>query len=177
MLRNPMPPTHTEQVQQLFVRHAGLLHGFIASLCGDLVLAEDILQEAFLVVTARADDFELGTDFLAWARAIVRLKTKEHLRAQRRDRGALSVEALAAVESAFPDADAWQTQREALHRCLQRLTPAQRRLAELAYREGLGAAGIAERLAQSANVVHVALSKLRRALRECVLSRLGVGDW
>src|SRR5450432_2360319 len=117
-----MPPSHTQQVQQLFVRHAGLLHGFIASLCGDLVLAEDILQEVFLVVTARAETFVLGSDFLAWARAIARLKTKEHLRSQRRDRAALSDEALAAVESAFPDAEAWQVQREALHRCMERLT-------------------------------------------------------
>ncbi len=171
------PPTHTEQVQQLFVRHTGLLHGFIASLCGDLVVAEDILQEVFLVVTTRADSFVIGSDFLAWARAIARLKTFEHLRSRKRERGTLSVEALAAVESALPDADAWQSQREALARCLDRLPPAQRRLAELAYRDGLSAQAIAERQERAANVVHVMLSKLRRALRECVLQRLGTEPW
>ena len=95
-----MPPTHTEQVQQLFVRHTGLLHGFIASLCGDLVLAEDILQEVFLVVSQRADDFTLGSDFAAWARAIARFKTMELLRTRKRDRQMLSVETLAALEAA-----------------------------------------------------------------------------
>ena len=168
-----MPPTHTEQVKQLFVRHTGLLHGFIASLCGDLVLAEDILQEVFLVVSKRAADFALGTDFPAWARAIARLKTMEHLRARSRDRRMLSDETLAALEASAPGLDEWQSQREALHRCLDQLTPGQRQLATLAYGDGLSPQQIAERKAQSANVVHVMLSKLRRILRECVLRKLG----
>ncbi len=172
-----MTPTHTEQVQQLFVRHAGLLGGFVASICGDLVLADDILQEVFLVVSTRADSFVIGSDFLAWARAIARLKTLEHLRTRRRERAVLSAEALAAVETALPDAESWQTQREALTRCLERLTPGQRRLADLAYVEGLAPQAIAARLARAANVVHVLLSQMRRALRECVLRRLRVEEW
>ena len=172
-----MPPTQREQVQQLFVRHSGLLHGFIASLYGDLVLAEDILQEVFLVVTAKAAEFQVGSDFPAWARAIARFKTLELLRSQRRARGTLSEAAIDLLEAAQPDADAWGRQREALHRCMQRLTPAQRRLAEFAYRDGLSPAAIAERLAQSANVIHVLLSRLRTALRGCVLARLGAEDW
>ncbi len=166
--------THTEQVQQLFVRHSGLLHGFIASICGDLVLAEDILQEVFLVVTKRADTFALGSDFLAWARVIARFKTMELLRERKRERATLSLEALAALESVAPDVDAWQQQREALHRCLDKLTPGQRQLTALAYGEGLSPAQIAERQNKAANVVHVLLSRMRRALRECVLARLGM---
>jgi len=171
-----MPPTHTEQVQQLFVRHTGLLHGFIASICGDLVLAEDILQEVFLVVTKRADTFEAGSDFAAWARAIARFKTLELLRDRRRDRATLSVEALAALTAVAPDVDAWQSQRDALHRCIERLSPAQRQLTAMAYGEGLTPAQIAHRQGQAPNVVHVLLSRLRRALRECVLSRLGLAS-
>jgi RNA polymerase sigma-70 factor, ECF subfamily len=169
-----MLPTHTEQVQQLFVRHTGLLHGFIASICGDLVLAEDILQEVFLVVTKRADTFVIGTDFLAWARVIARFKTLELLRERKRERAVLSAEALDALEAVAPDADAWQLQREALHRCLDKLTPGQRQLTALAYGEGLSPAQIAERQNKAANVVHVLMSRLRRALRECVLARLGI---
>jgi RNA polymerase sigma-70 factor (ECF subfamily) len=172
-----MPPTPREQVQQLFLRHSGLLHGFIASLCGDLVLAEDILQEVFLVVTAKAEDFQPGSNFMAWVRVIARFKTMELLRTQRRARGTLSEATIDLLEAALPDADAWSRQREALHRCMQRLSPAQRRLAELAYHDGLSPAAIAERLARTANVIHVLLSRLRAALRSCVLERLGVEEW
>src|SRR5271170_3791274 len=109
-----MPPTQREQVQQLFIRHSGLLHGFIASLCGDLVLAEDILQEVFLVVTAKAEDFQPGSNFMAWVRVIARFKTMELLRTQRRARGTLSASTIDLLEAALPDAEAWSRQREAL---------------------------------------------------------------
>jgi RNA polymerase sigma-70 factor (ECF subfamily) len=166
--------THTEQVQQLFIRHTGLLHGFIASLCGDLVLAEDILQEVFLVVTQKADSFVIGSDFCAWARAIARLKTMEHLRVRQRDRRMLNADALAALESSSPTLDDWHQQREAMHRCLELLSPGQRQLAQMAYGEGLSPQQIAERKTQGAHVVYVMLSKMRRALRECVMRRMGV---
>ena len=65
------------------------------------------------------------------------------------------------------------TEHRALHRCLEQLTPGQRQLATLAYGDGLSPQQIAERKAQTANVVHVMLSKLRRILRECVLRKLG----
>jgi len=174
MLHHPPMPTHTEQVQQLVIRHAGLLHGFIASLCGDLVLAEDILQEVFLVCTTRAQTFTLGSDFLAWARAIARFKTMEMLRSRTRDRRMLNQDALKAVESEAPSLEDWQRQREALHRCLERLSPGQRRLAAMAYGDGLSPQQIADKRAQAPQVVHVMLSKLRRILRDCVLRRMGL---
>lgn len=168
-----MSTTHTEQVQQLFVRHTGLLHGFIASLCGDLVLAEDILQEVFLVVSKRADTFAPGTDFAAWARTIARFKTMEHLRARQRDRRMLGEQTLAALEAAAPALEAWQGQREALERCLAQLTGSQHALMTMAYGEGLSPQQIAARKTQKPEVVHVMLSRVRRALRECILRRLG----
>jgi RNA polymerase sigma-70 factor (ECF subfamily) len=169
-----MPPTHTEQVQQLFVRHTGLLHGFIASLCGDLVLAEDILQEVFLVVSKRADSFALGSDFAAWARAIARLKTMEHLRARQRDRLMLGEQALAVLEAAAPSLEAWHGQREVLERCLASLTASQHALMAMAYGEGLSPQQIAARKAQAPEVVHTMLSRVRRVLRECILRRQGL---
>jgi RNA polymerase sigma-70 factor (ECF subfamily) len=128
-----MLPTHTEQVQQLFVRHTGLLHGFIASICGDLVLAEDILQEVFLVVSKQADSFEIGSDFAAWARAIARFKTMELMRTRGRERSMLGIDALALLEAAAPGLDAWQSQREALQGCVAKLTAAQHGLMTMAY--------------------------------------------
>lgn len=167
-------PTHTEQVQQLFVRYSGLLHASIASQCADLALAEDILQEVFLVVTKRAETFTLGSDFIAWARVIARFKTLELLREQKRTRATLSAEALAAVDAVALDGQQWLDQREALALCMQRLAPAQRQLTALAYGDGLTPAEIAERSGKAPNVIHVLLSRLRRKLRDCVFERLGL---
>lgn len=174
MLQPAMPATHTQQVQQLFVRHAGLLHGFIASLCGDLVLAEDILQEVFLVVSQRADDFTIGSDFPAWARAIARFKTMELLRARKRERQMLGVETLALLETDAPSLETWQQERDALAGCIGKLTTAQHALMSMAYGEGHSPQQIAAARSQSPEVVHVLLSRVRRILRDCVLRRLGL---
>ena len=85
----------TVRVQQLFVRHQGIVKAFILSLQPGFADAEDVLQETFLVVTRRAADFREGTNFVAWACSIARLKLFE----ARRNASApgLSEETLAAL--------------------------------------------------------------------------------
>jgi len=59
------------EVQRLFLRHASGLRGFIAGLTPDFDAIEDILHETFLTATAKANEFAPGSDFPAWARAIL----------------------------------------------------------------------------------------------------------
>ena len=61
-------------VQQLFVRHQSKVRSVALALTADFAAAEDVVQETFLTVTAKACDFDLDTNFLAWACAIARLK-------------------------------------------------------------------------------------------------------
>src|SRR4051812_41613851 len=90
-----------EEVQRLFLRHAGVLRGFILGLLPDHNHAEDVFQEVFLTVTRKADEFTPGTNFLAWARTVARLKVLEAWRASRSSPHPLSPEAMEAlIESA-----------------------------------------------------------------------------
>src|SRR5215216_2848989 len=70
----------TMRVQQLFVKHQLGLRAFILSLEPNFTDAEDLLQEVFLVITRKANDFEEGTNFFAWACTIARFKLLELLR-------------------------------------------------------------------------------------------------
>jgi DNA-directed RNA polymerase specialized sigma24 family protein len=45
----------TTVVQRLFVQHAAHLRGFIVALLPDLAQADDVFQETFLTVTAKAE--------------------------------------------------------------------------------------------------------------------------
>src|SRR5580698_266775 len=62
----------TMRVQQLFVKHQLGLRAFILSLEPNFTDAEDLLQEVFLVITRKANDFREGTNFFAWACTIAR---------------------------------------------------------------------------------------------------------
>src|SRR4051812_47617895 len=116
-------PGAVEEVQRLFLRHAGMLRGFILGLMPDRNRAEDVFQEVFLTVTRKADDFRGGTNFLAWARSVARLKVLEAFRSRKGTPASLDPEALDAVLAAAEEVeeDDWEGRREALAKCLDQL--------------------------------------------------------
>jgi len=167
-----------EEVQRLFLRHAGVLRGFILGLLPDHNYAEDVFQEVFLTVTRKADEFALGTNFLAWARSIARLKVLEACRAARNAPHPLGPEALEALmESAEELDDSWAARREALAKCLDQLAPRAREILELRYSdEFLPPPRIASRLSWTVGAVHVALSRARKFLQECTRRRMAITE-
>jgi RNA polymerase sigma-70 factor (ECF subfamily) len=171
------PATRIEEVQRLFLRHAGLLRGFILGLMSDRERAEDVFQETFLTVTRKAGEFTPGTNFLAWARSIARLKVLEACRSMKGGPALLGQEALEALMAAAPEMDdEWDGRREALAKCLAQLAPRARELVELRYSDDhLAPPEIARRVSWTVNAVHVALSRARKFLQECTRRRLAQG--
>jgi RNA polymerase sigma-70 factor (ECF subfamily) len=167
-----------EEVQRLFLRHAGLLRGFILGLLPDHNRAEDVFQETFLTISRKAAEFESGTNFLSWARSVARLKVLEACRAVQGGPHLLTPDALEAVlEVCGEDDDTWAERREALARCLEQLAPRAREIVELRYGDDfLAPPEIASRLSWSVNSVHVALSRARRFLQECTRRRLAARE-
>ena len=49
---------HLLKVQQLFVRHQTQLKAFVVALSPGFAQADDVLQEVFLTVTAKAHEFD-----------------------------------------------------------------------------------------------------------------------
>src|SRR6186713_360457 len=86
----------TMRVQQLFVKHQLGLRAFILSLEPNFSDAEDLLQEVFLVITRKANEFQEGTNFFAWGCTIARYKLMELLRRRARSQ-ALSEEVIEAL--------------------------------------------------------------------------------
>ena len=156
----------TVRVQQLFVRHQGIVKAFILSLQPGFADAEDVLQETFLVVTRRAADFREGTNFVAWACSIARRKVSAP---------GLSEEALAALCDDAPDENYFADRLPALRECLRKLAPRARELVMLRYHGELGSQEIATKLSWKEPAVRVALSKARVFLRDCVQGQLAKG--
>ena len=161
-------------VQRLFLQHSNQLRGFILGLLPDRTLAEDVLQEVFLIVTAKSAEFQSGTDFLAWVRAIARLKVWEHRRRQFRAAGQLADEAWETLATSASEVDdKWEARREALQRCLGELAPRAREVVQLRYSaERLSLEDVARRMSWTVGLVKVALSRAKDALWDCVQRRL-----
>ena len=166
-----IPPTPAEQVQMLFVRHEGAIRAFVRALQPSLADADDVLQETFLTVSRKASAFEPGTNFVAWACGIARLKLLENFR-QRKRANVLSEAALIALAEEAPPAEATGLREEALSRCIEKLAPKSRDLLWRRYSGRQDSDAIAVGLGMTSTAVRVALSKARAFLRDCVSAEL-----
>jgi RNA polymerase sigma-70 factor (ECF subfamily) len=173
------PAQHVQEVQRLFLQHSDLLRGFLRGLVPQQEVADDIFQELFLTLTAKALDFQLGSNFLAWARAVARLKVFEQYRQLKRSIPLLSAEVLEVLADTASEADGLLMPRyEALQGCLKQVAPRSREMVALRYADPpLTPRQIAKQLSWTANAVRVALARARKFLLECVERRLAArGD-
>lgn len=168
---NPAEDRHTQAVQGLFLKYQPMVRSCILSMVPDFSLAEDVLQETFLVVSRKAGDFELGTSFPAWVKTIARFKALETLRRERGRFVTLSesaLEALGTEPHGFADADDTDPRLERLQNCISQLAPQARRSIELRYRGDHLPPQIAELMGCTVPSVNVTLSRARAFLRDCV---------
>lgn len=163
--------SHTELVQQLFVKHASAIRGFIRAFLPDFNQADDVLQESFLTATAKAGSFQEGTNFLAWATAIAKLKTLEFHRNNRSAGETLSPEVIDALCATTPltPSDGFQAM---LRDCLAELPPRAKEALDLRYGDACKPAEVAHRLNWTPESVYVTLSRARAFLRKCVEQKM-----
>ncbi len=154
------------------------LIAYARSLLGNYAAADDVLQEALLVVFKNFDQFQEGTSMLAWCRSIVRI---EVLRAkQRHQRERTLAERLLddAIDAAFDefqtarrhdDVESW---REALRGCLEQVPERGQEVLRARFADELSYQQIGERLGMTIEAVRKALFRLKRQVRSCVETSL-----
>jgi RNA polymerase sigma-70 factor (ECF subfamily) len=153
---------------RLLLRNRGMLVGYITSIVRDPHLAEDVFQAVSLITVKKIGALEDEAQFPAWVRKIARLESLNAARKQRNAPQPLDEAVLDALEPAWNAADEEPEAQDALRRCVEKLTPRNRRLVELRYRDGVAGRKLAETLSQPLNTVYVALARIHRTLAECV---------
>lgn len=143
------------------------------SLLGDFAVAEDVLQETFLVVQQKAAEFDLGSNFMAWAFQIARFQVMKAQGQYKRAADRFSDEVLETLAASAPADPFDETKLAVLPRCLDRLAPQARRIVDLFYEHEHKPQEIARMVTWTPSAVSVALSRARRFLRECIEQQLG----
>lgn len=167
---------HSDEFVTLLTSSQSAIYGGILALLPDRTAAQDILQETNLTLWHKAEDFEAGTSFLAWAGRIARY----HVLNYRRKRGR---ERLVFDEQLFDELSARQAERaedagpaaESLRACLKRLPEEQRQLVTQRYAPGGSVQQIAELRGQTVGAVSQALYRIRETLLNCLSQRLQEG--
>lgn len=160
---------HLQKVQGLFLQYLPSLRAMVLGMIPDFSVADDVIQETFLVVTRKASTFTPGTSFPAWVRSIARLKCLEALRSRHTRFESLSSEVWDSLWTDAQDHEPSPDDRiQHLRLCLDRLAPQARRSIEYRYRNDHLPPQIASLMGTSVQSVNVTLSRARTFLRECV---------
>lgn len=149
---NSLSDGNQQIVVQEIARHQSRLRGFIRCLLIRSSDVDDTLQDVNAVLWEKADEFQPGTDFWAWASQIVRFKVLNHVRKLGRERLVFDdavFEQLAEIATA--KLHKLDHRREALGHCLQLLPPSQCQLIELRYSIGQTVESLAQSIGRPVN--------------------------
>jgi RNA polymerase sigma-70 factor (ECF subfamily) len=131
--------------------------------------AEEIIQETNLVLWREFARFEPGTNFTAWACRVALHRVLAWRKRVKRNRLEFSPEFLEAVaDEASAASDALEERSQCLARCIERLPEERQQLLRMRYSDGLAINVIARQLERTEEAVYRTLSRIRRALHDCV---------
>lgn len=159
-----------EDFEELIHLHSSRLRAFVAMRLPISHLIDEIAHETFVFAYHHIDDFEAGTDFGKWLRAIAyNLVRKETLRHQRVSQHQKRYLEHCLVQSSTknqmkPD----DPVAIYLEECIDKLPDGQRTLLRLKYRLSQSTREMAQALDQSESWVRTTLCRVRSALRDCV---------
>lgn len=154
---------------RLFVQYQPRIYGYIRSLVVGRDDAEDLLQETASVLWRKFDEFQPGSNFLAWALSVARYQVLYFRQQQRRNVLQFSERFIDAVAADTVADSVWLGDlQEMLDECMERLTPPDRDLIALRYQSDATTKSVAEQLGRPPSTVYNAIHRIRRALVECV---------
>jgi RNA polymerase sigma-70 factor, ECF subfamily len=170
---NAIPPERVEEFVRLLGQNQRRLFLYIITLVPNYNDAEEIIQNTNLVMWREFEQFELGTNFTAWACKVAFHQVLAWRKKRQRDRLQFSDAFLEAVaEESAAALDALDERSQLLAGCIDRLPEAQRQLVRLRYSEGQAIDVIARRVDKSVDAVYRTLSRIRHTLHNCVTQKM-----
>jgi RNA polymerase sigma-70 factor, ECF subfamily len=167
-----LPASDDERFVQLLTSiQLKLLH-YIAMLLGDPNEAANVLQETNLVMWRKSSEFQLGTNFSAWAHQVAYWQVQAYVRDRRRDRHVFDESLIGQLASHEPEVTVEPEVRVALRHCLSQVSPRNLDMLRKRYEGGQSIATLAETLGKSPSAVKVGLMRIRKSLLQCIQHKL-----
>jgi RNA polymerase sigma-70 factor (ECF subfamily) len=167
---------HLSEFVKLHTQHEIRLRGLAFSFVPNWADAEEVLQQANLVLWQKFGTFRRGSDFFAWAAQIVVLTAKDFLARQRRAKVKFSDTFYDLVAEETAEAAEELAERERVLRdCVGKLKERQRTVVQLRYHDAKPVAEIASKIGSTAKAVYHALEHIHKALLDCVQRGLAAG--
>jgi len=179
---SPVSPTRAviaaEDLLRSAFKYQDALVSYAYALLQDWALAQDAVQETFIVLQKKHAEFRAGANVYTWARQIVRFEALNMLRSRKREAYYVDAELFSLVEKQFelhmdPEAvGQLEVKKAALQQCMGRLDQDALQLLLGFYKDSLSCERLAALRQKSVNAIRLSLSRIRAKLRDCVRHRL-----
>lgn len=162
--------TNTEEFIRLFTAHQVRLHTLALSLIPNYADADEVLQQASLVIWKKFGEFDrAGGSFFAWASRILSFEAKNYYRRKGRDKLRFDEKFLDVVADRVSEMSEELAERERLLAdCVARLRPEHREIIRLRYGQGATIEAVARAVGRTSEAIYNVLSRIRQALVDCV---------
>jgi RNA polymerase sigma-70 factor (ECF subfamily) len=160
---------------RLFLQNERRLYAYIFTLLLNRADTDDVFQEVSMILWDKFDGEHPPNDFTAWACRIAYFKILDFRKKRQRDRLQFNQELLERLaDTAVVHAGTLQLdeRHEALAGCMAKLSPADHDLLARRFTEGATVQTIALQVGRSVEAVYKALTKIRKALFDCVTRTL-----
>jgi RNA polymerase sigma-70 factor (ECF subfamily) len=161
-----------DEFLELLTQHRSKLFSMVYALVPNVNDAEDILQQTVVSLWKNFEQFELGTNFPAWAGKVARNNVYEWSRSKSKHRvlfGSALSETLCDLITHEPDeASGGQDRMDALAVCMQKLRNRDQVLVRRCYGESEDVNDVARSLDRSPSSVYNSLRRIRHALLICI---------
>lgn len=174
-VKKPEDDQRVTEFVRLFTTYEMRLRAFAVTLLANHADVEDVLQQTNLTLWAKFDDFQLGTNFMAWAGRVLYLKAQQHRRKQSREKIEFGDSYQEAIlnEAVRDEMVAELGDRErALAECISNLRTEHREMLRARYDEQSSMEKMAQRFSRSREAVYNTLSRIRRSLFDCVTNNI-----
>jgi RNA polymerase sigma-70 factor (ECF subfamily) len=162
-----------KQLVSLLLKHRQRIFGFVFTLVQNRSDAEDILQEASMIMWEKFDDFRPESDFVAWANQIGYFCVQNFRRRQGRSK-LLFDDSL--IENLADTASQLGEEIDRRHRhlrdCLGLLRPRDREMILARYALHGSVAKAAEVARRTLAATYKSLNRVRRSLSDCITQKL-----
>jgi RNA polymerase sigma-70 factor, ECF subfamily len=154
---------------ELLTQHQRRLYGYIYNLVPNAADADDLLQETNVVLWKKCREYQLGTNFMAWASKVAFLNVQNFFKTKARSRVYFNEQLVSQLADLHID----RTEMHAIYpmlliNCLEKLSSASQDLVKLRYDGKHNIPEIAQQTGRPIGSIYNSLSQIRLKLWECI---------
>ena len=158
---------------RLFMEHEVSLRLFVRSLLFSNEESREVMQEIAIVLWRKFDASQDGTAFRRWAFGVARMEVLAFRRDRARDRHLFGDDIAELLERTVQSESATlDLERNALEKCMGKLSTDQRELVDAAYEPGVKMSDLASDLGWTSMAIYKKLHRIRIQLMQCTQREL-----